>query len=187
LIAWIAVKFIRALHATLRVKHVRVVNIESVPQCIVAFWHSHLLLMLHARYRLPMTVMISRSKDGELIAKAVEYYGADSARGSTTRGGSAALRETLRAAQKGNSIAFTPDGPRGPARIAQEGVVYTAQSTGLAIVPVAFAAKKKSFFAPGTAWSFPCRSRKRSSSMERRSTFRERETSKSGGRKLKGR
>ena len=143
LLAFIGSLFIRALHATLRVRHVRVENLEREPQSIIAFWHAHLLLMLHSRYRRPIDVMISRSKDGEIIARVFDWYGVGSVRGSSSRGGSSALREMIRAARGGKNIVFTPDGPRGPARVAQEGVVYAAQATGLPIVPIAFAAKKK--------------------------------------------
>jgi lysophospholipid acyltransferase (LPLAT)-like uncharacterized protein len=139
-IAWL---FIRALHATLRVRHVNVENIEKTPQYIIAFWHSHLLPMLHSRYRTPITVILSRSKDGEHMARVFDWYGATSARGSSTRGGSAALRQVIRDARAGNNIAVTPDGPKGPPRVLKDGVVYTAQMTGLPIVLSAFAAKKK--------------------------------------------
>jgi lysophospholipid acyltransferase (LPLAT)-like uncharacterized protein len=156
--------FIRALHATLRVRHVNVENLTGTPQYILAFWHAHLLLMLHSRYRRPISVMISRSKDGEYIARVFDWYGVDAARGSSTRGGGAALRELLREARAGKNIVFTPDGPKGPARIVKEGVIYAAQASGLPIVPIAFAAKKKSSCAPGTGWSCRIRSRKRCSS-----------------------
>ena len=139
----IASLFIRALHATLRIRHVRVEHIEKTPQYILAFWHSHLLLMLHSRYRKPISVMISRSKDGEYIARVFDWYGVESARGSSHRGGSAALRELIREARAGKNIVFTPDGPKGPARVLKDGVVYAAQATALPIVPIAFAAKKK--------------------------------------------
>ena len=141
--SFLAALLIRGLHATLRVRHVRLENIENTPQYILAFWHAHLLLMLHSRYRLPISVMISRSKDGEYIARVFDWYGVNSARGSSHRGGSAALRELIREARAGKNIVFTPDGPKGPARIAKDGVVYAAQATGLPIVPIAFAAKKK--------------------------------------------
>ncbi len=172
--------FIRLLHATLRIRHVRVQHIESVPQYILAFWHDHLLLMLHARYRTPISVMISRSKDGEIIARVFDYYGVESARGSSTRGGSGALRELIRVAREGKNIVFTPDGPKGPRRLAKEGVVVAAQATGLPIVPIAFAAKKKSCCAPGTAWSYRTPSRRRSSSTARPSLCRVTATWSSG-------
>lgn len=168
LISLLASLFIHALHATLRVRHVDVEHIERTPQYILAFWHAHLLLMLHSRYRRPISVMISQSKDGEYIARVFDWYGVDSARGSTTRGGGAALRELIRAAREGKNIVFTPDGPKGPARIAQPGVIAAAQATQLPIIPIAFAAKKKSCCARGTAWSSRCRSRRRSFSTDRR-------------------
>jgi len=182
-LSFIAALFIRALHATLRVRHVRVEHIANTPQYILAFWHAHLLLMLHSRYKRPISVMISRSKDGEYIARVFDWYGLDSARGSSTRGGSAALRDLIREARAGKNIVFTPDGPKGPARVLKDGVVYAAQATGLPIVPIAFAAKKKSCCARGTGWSSRIRSRARSSSTARRSPCRVTATSRSGARR----
>jgi len=150
-IAFAAAMFLRLLHATVRLHHVHVDNMESLPQYIVALWHQDLLLSAHSRYRKPITVMISRSRDGELIARAFAWYGVEAARGSATRGGIAALRELIRVAREGKNIVFTPDGPRGPARIVKDGVVGAARATGLPIVPIAFAAKKKSYWAPGIA------------------------------------
>lgn len=180
LLSFVASLFIRALHATMRIRHVGVENLEREPQYIIAFWHAHLMLMLHARYRRPIDVLISRSKDGEIAARVFDWYGVGSARGSSSRGGSQALREMIRVAREGRNIVFTPDGPRGPARVAQEGVVYAAQVTGLPIVPIAFAAKKKSFCAPGTGWSCPGRSRARSFCTVSRSASRAAATSSSG-------
>ncbi len=142
--AFILASFLRLLHATLRVKHEGVEKLHALPQFIIAFWHEHLLLMLHARYRRPIRVLVSRSRDGELIATTFSRYGVDASRGSTTRGATGALRDLIRAARGGSNIVFTPDGPKGPPRIAKDGVVYAAQATGLPIVPIAFAAKKKS-------------------------------------------
>jgi hypothetical protein len=180
LLPFIGSLFIRALHATLRVSHVGVENIANVPQYIIAFWHSHLLMMLHSRYRRPISVLISQSRDGEIIARVFDYYDVESSRGSSTRGGTAALRDLLRAARDGKNIVFTPDGPKGPPRVAKEGVVVAAQATGLPIVPIAFAAKKKSFSDRGTAWSSRCRSHARSLSTAFRSTCRVTVTSRNG-------
>lgn len=172
LVSFLASLVIRTLHATLRVKHVHAENVDRTPQFILAFWHAHLLLMLHSRWRRPITVLISQSKDGEYMARVFDWYGADAARGSSTRGGGAAFRELLRDARAGKNLVFTPDGPRGPARIAKDGVVYAAKMSGLPIVPVAFAAKKKSSSAPGTGWSCRIRSRERSTSTASRCTCR---------------
>ena len=170
-LTFIASLFIRALHATLRVRHVRAENIERLPQYIIAFWHAHLLLMVRCRFRKPISVMISQSKDGELIAGTMRWFGVDAARGSSSRNPIGAMRELIRTARSGANIVFTPDGPRGPSRVASEGVVYAAELTGLPIVPIAFNAKKKSCCARGTASSSRTRSRRRSSCTARPSTL----------------
>jgi lysophospholipid acyltransferase (LPLAT)-like uncharacterized protein len=173
--------FLRALHATLRVRHVNAENLTNTPHHILAFWHRHILMSLHTRWRRPTTAIISRSKDGEIVSGVLRFYGAETARGSSTRGGDTALREILRAIRAGKNIAFTPDGPKGPSQVVKEGVIYVAKVSGLPIVPFAFAAKKKSCCARGIGWSSPCRSRARSLSTERRCSSRATATRKSGG------
>lgn len=170
----------RTLNASLRVRHINPGNLLNVPQHIIVFWHCHLLLMLHTEHRLPATVMISQSKDGEYIASVFAWYGVDSVRGSSTRGGTAALREIIREARAGKNIVFTPDGPKGPARVVKEGVIAAAKATGLPVVPIAFAAKKKSSCGRGTGWSSRFRSHARSSSMASRSSCRVTATWKNG-------
>jgi lysophospholipid acyltransferase (LPLAT)-like uncharacterized protein len=181
ILSFVGAQLIRLLRATLRVRHIRAENIERLPQYVIAFWHDHLLLMLHARYRKPIVVMSSRSRDGDLMVRLYAWYGVQSVRGSSTRGASSALRGMIRAARGGSSIVFTPDGPRGPARVAKDGVVFAARATGLPIVPIAFAAKKKSYCTHGTGWSCRCHSPARSSSMATRSSCRVTATLKSGG------
>src|ERR1043166_1095223 len=182
MLSLVASWLIRGLYATLRVRHVNAENLTEQKQVIIAFWHAHLLLMLHTKWPPKRAVvMISQSKDGEYIARVFDHYGVESARGSSTRGGSAALREMIRDARAGKTIVFTPDGPKGPNRVVKEGMVVAAQATGLPIVPIAFAAKKKSCCAPGTACSCRCRSRRRFSHTASRSSSRVRPTSRSSG------
>ena len=89
-----------------------------------------------------ISVLVSQSRDGELIARTVARLGIDSSRGSSSRGGIAGMRSLLRKAAEGWDIAFTPDGPRGPLREVQPGVILAAASTGLPILPVAIAASR---------------------------------------------
>jgi lysophospholipid acyltransferase (LPLAT)-like uncharacterized protein len=139
----IAYLLVRVLTSTLRVRHVHAEHIDATPQYILTFWHRQLLPLLgRSRWKRPITVMISRSKDGEIIANVLALYGVQSARGSSTRGGSTALRELLREARAGKSIVFAPDGPRGPSGVVKDGVIFAAQASRLPIMPVAFAAKK---------------------------------------------
>ena len=180
LLSFFGYLFLRALHATLRVRHVNAENLERTPRYILAFWHRHILLSLHTKWRKPTMAIISRSKDGEIVSGVLGFYGAETARGSSTRGGDVALREILRAIQAGKNIAFTPDGPKGPSQVVKEGVIYVAKVSGLPIIPFAFAAKKKSCCARGIGWSSRCRSRACSFSTARRCSCRATATRKSG-------
>ncbi|MBW8876781.1 MAG: lysophospholipid acyltransferase family protein [Acidobacteria bacterium] len=146
IVSWLAAWFIRALRATVRLRHhgdERLRQWEQGEQrFILAFWHRHLLLMPYAYRGRRISVLVSQSGDGELIARTVARLGIDSARGSSSRGGIAGLRSLLRQAAEGWDIAFTPDGPKGPASEVQPGVILAAASTGLPIVPVAVAASR---------------------------------------------
>lgn len=137
---------IRGLAATLRKRHHgdegQRRHEAADERFILAFWHRHLLLMPYAYRGRRISVLISQHRDGELIARTVARLGIDSSRGSTTRGGVAGLRELLRKARQGYDLAFTPDGPRGPAGKVQPGVIAAAQVTGFPIQPVALAASR---------------------------------------------
>lgn len=89
-------------------------------------------------------MLISLSKDGEPVAKAIKHLGLEAVRGSSThkrkkrdKGGMKALAEALRILKNGGGICITPDGPRGPAEIAQNGPVVMALRTGAPILPYA--------------------------------------------------
>jgi lysophospholipid acyltransferase (LPLAT)-like uncharacterized protein len=146
IVSFVAAWFIRLLRATVRLRHhgdERLRQWERGEQLfILAFWHRHLLLMPYAYRGRRISVLVSQSGDGELIARTVARLGIDSTRGSSSRGGIAGMRSLLRKAAEGWDIAFTPDGPRGPANEVQPGVILAAASTGLPIVPVAVAASR---------------------------------------------
>lgn len=109
---------------------------------IFAHWHGRLLpLSYHHRGR-GLVPIISKSGDGEYIARIVEHWGYKPVRGSSSRGGSQALRQMLRQARAGHMLVFTPDGPRGPREQVKNGVLITAQLTGLPIVPASSAATR---------------------------------------------
>jgi len=146
LISFLAANLIRGLRATVRLRFhgdERVREWERTgTHFILAFWHRHLLLMPYAYRGERISVLVSQSKDGELIARTVARLGIDSSRGSSSRGGIAGMRSLLRKAAEGWDIAFTPDGPRGPLREVQPGVILAAAATGLPVLPVAIAASR---------------------------------------------
>ncbi len=108
---------------------------------IFAFWHNRLVMMPYLHRRLykktrRIAVLVSQSRDGQIIADIIERFGFKAVRGSTTRGGKAALREMIRTLKSGLDAGFTPDGPRGPRYEAGPGVVVLSHLTGLPIIPI---------------------------------------------------
>jgi hypothetical protein len=146
---------LKALVRTLRIRHVGREALQKHKdgggQYIMAFWHGHLLLMVFAYVGRKLTFLVSWHRDGELVTRVMRYFGMDPTRGSTTRGGLRALHALLKKVKAGYDVAFTPDGPKGPAMKAQLGVVQTARLSGLPIVPFAVAARKKKRLVPGMA------------------------------------
>lgn len=108
---------------------------------VFGIWHGRLLLGAAVYRGCGATVMISRHADGEAIARVVERLGFGTVRGSTTRGGAAALHDLVEILRSGRSGGLTPDGPRGPREVAQAGAVYAASRAGVPLVPVGAAAR----------------------------------------------
>jgi len=132
--------FLRLLYATFRTDppHINArMTLKEFPDgFIIAFWHRVILLATYAGVGSGIRIMISQHKDGEYIAKAVEWIGIKAARGSSTRGYVRAIREVLRENKRGALFGVTPDGPRGPRYQVQPGIIYLARMTGLPILCV---------------------------------------------------
>jgi lysophospholipid acyltransferase (LPLAT)-like uncharacterized protein len=130
----LAALLIRVLGATLRYRDVQAAatpigHTVSGPT-VFAFWHCSMLSCAHRFRNLGIAILISRSFDGELIARTVELLGFFAVRGSSSRGGAAGLRGMQEAYAAGHRCAFTADGPRGPERVAKAGPVQLAELTG---------------------------------------------------------
>ncbi len=98
---------------------------------IYAFWHRAVFPAAWMWRRKGIAVMVSRSFDGEYIARIIEKLGFVAVRGSSSRGGSEALRGMKDELEKGAAVAFTIDGPRGPKYVAKAGPVLLARASGL--------------------------------------------------------
>ena len=107
-------------------------------QYLYAFWHEDMLLPAYHYSCTGAYVLVSEHADGELIAVACRHLGLRLVRGSTTRSGVKALLGMLRRTRDSHLV-VTPDGPRGPRRQVQPGLVFLASRTGKPIVPVGFA------------------------------------------------
>ena len=148
---------IRGVGKTLRIDTVNSAAIEARwrkgEAVIIAFWHGRQLMLPLAYHGRGLSILISRHRDGELIARAMRAFGFSSVRGSTTRGGSSALRALVAEGRRGRDLAVTPDGPKGPRGVVQPGVIQLARLTGLPVFPLAFGASKKKSWIRGTAFS----------------------------------
>ena len=109
---------------------------------IIAFWHNQLLTMplFYFGRRFGLSTLISLSKDGELASRIVRRWGIRTVRGSSHRGGIAALKEMLRLSKDScHHIALTPDGPKGPPFVVKDGPLILAVRSGRSITPLAVA------------------------------------------------
>ncbi|MCC6502962.1 MAG: DUF374 domain-containing protein [Deltaproteobacteria bacterium] len=144
---FLASSIIRGLRLTMRLEFVNCDayrgGASAGRQMIFAFWHGRLLMMPYFYSGKAISILVSQSRDGELIARTVKSFGMDSVRGSTTRGFVSGIKGLMKAAKAGRDIAITPDGPKGPSQKAQMGAVQLARATGLPIVPLTFGASKK--------------------------------------------
>ena len=151
LLPYVGLIFVRILSATYRVRLIGVENEQAILDAggglIYASWHQRFFagITLFAR-RKPIAIMISQSRDGELIARVVGLLGWRPVRGSSSRGGKAALGQLKQLAGSGYRIGHIVDGPKGPPGIVKAGLVTMAQFTGLPIVPTITSAQGKWVF-----------------------------------------
>jgi lysophospholipid acyltransferase (LPLAT)-like uncharacterized protein len=138
-IAALATPMIRALGSTYRWRVDGFPHYESIVasgrQPIFAFWHGRILPATFFWRDRGIVVITSQNFDGEWIAGIIRRFGYGTARGSTSRGGARALVQLRRDLADGRPAAFTIDGPRGPARVAQSGAVFLAGATGHPLLP----------------------------------------------------
>jgi lysophospholipid acyltransferase (LPLAT)-like uncharacterized protein len=129
---------VRALTSTWKWKVSGAEHVDAVTtaghQPILALWHGRILAATPYFQHRGIVAMASENFDGEWIARLLGKFGYGAARGSTSKGGPAALRQLLREV-KAHGVAFTLDGPRGPAEVAQPGAVWLAKATGQPLLP----------------------------------------------------
>lgn len=137
---------VRGLGASLRVREFRAPALDALWSAgrpvIYAVWHGRILMLpyLYGRRR-RVHVLTSRSRDGEILSRFVQGFGAAVVRGSSSRGGTRALLALARLVREDSAeILVVPDGPRGPRHVAQRGAVLLAKVTGAPMVPVGFGA-----------------------------------------------
>ncbi|MCB2190513.1 MAG: lysophospholipid acyltransferase family protein [Deltaproteobacteria bacterium] len=142
LVSQLAARLVRTLFRTCRVKILRNDLAEKYfskgRSAIGVTWHRGAIFSLYFFGKQHPAVMISRSKDGEYLARYLSIMGGVPVRGSSSRGGIAALKEMADYLQGGATryAATVADGPRGPRYKAKKGMIVLASQTGLPLLPL---------------------------------------------------
>ena len=140
LAAWMIYALIRSVAATIRFEwrdHSGLLPGDRTKTVIFCTWHNRLALApisyhKYVKHNVPsrnLAAMVSASRDGGMLARVLEHFGMQPVRGSSSRRGPQALLELTNWAERGHDLAITPDGPRGPCYVIQDGVTALAQLT----------------------------------------------------------
>lgn len=126
--------------------HIEEVNNPNISPCIYAMWHANQFLIHGIKDKAHLSVLISNSMDGEIIARTVEKWGFKVVRGSSHKKG--AVTSTMQMIERlkaGECVAIMVDGPSGPLHKVKNGVIKVAQMTGAPIVPAHWYSPQKTF------------------------------------------
>ncbi|MGH9366638.1 MAG: lysophospholipid acyltransferase family protein [Thermoanaerobaculia bacterium] len=145
-LAGIAIALLRSTLSIERLHFERYLELRArgVP-ILFCLWHGRMFLPIQVHRDQGIVTMASQSEDGEIIARWLERNGYAVVRGSTSRGGGEALRRMVRQVRSGRHAALTVDGPKGPPRIVQPGVLQLARLTGAWILPITYSCARPRF------------------------------------------
>ncbi len=110
---------------------------------ILAFWHGTMLLPWYLHGNPNFAALISKSKDGDLLAKILKHWNYKVVRGSSSTGGDIALAIMIDFAKNDYSVTITPDGPRGPVHKFKAGAVITAKKSEVPLILAGVGYQKK--------------------------------------------
>jgi len=131
-------------------------GVSGMPrQYIAAIWHSRILIFSHLYKGWRVSILVSRSEDGEIIARILQQQGFDTVRGSTNKKGRQALTLLIRRIREGGSAVIIPDGPQGPRFRVQPGIILLAQKTGVPIYPMSYSARHAKIFSSWDRFMLP--------------------------------
>ena len=150
IVCWIGAKYIKFVSFTTKWSFINKKYVENLwkknEAFILCFWHGRLLMMpLSWNKKKKINVLISAHPDGQLLSKTVEHFDIKTIIGSSSKGGSEAVRNIIKSLKSGISIGMTPDGPRGPRMKINSAIIKIASLTGSKIVPLAYSVKRKFF------------------------------------------
>jgi lysophospholipid acyltransferase (LPLAT)-like uncharacterized protein len=140
---WLTTRGVKGLVRTLRTEYrpagpvlAPVTAIEPPLRVAYALWHENLIMPSVFFGHPDIAVLISKHADGQLLGSLIENMGMGMVLGSTNRGGVEAVRQIVTGKAGRKHLVVTPDGPRGPRRVVQAGIIYVASRTGMPVIPV---------------------------------------------------
>ncbi len=122
---------------------------------LFALWHGDYFPIFHYARQSRLYIVVSRSPDGEILARIVEAAGYRTVRGSTSRGATRAMIDLARVVKGGADAAIAVDGPKGPAFVVKAGIVLLAKMTGCPIVPLGAALSRYKQFSSWDRFRLP--------------------------------
>jgi lysophospholipid acyltransferase (LPLAT)-like uncharacterized protein len=137
--------FLRLLSWTWRLRYHERAHYDDARRAgglVLAMWHGEFLVPLVEHGADPLHAIISQSNDGELITRIGEGFGLTGIRGSSSRGGAAALAAMVQGLREGQTVAVTVDGPRGPRFSVAPGAALASRRAGVPIIPIRIAARR---------------------------------------------
>jgi lysophospholipid acyltransferase (LPLAT)-like uncharacterized protein len=139
LLPWLYRSVATAILATCRVVFLGRERVEALERSgrtwVFVAWHETTAASVALERGRCLAMMASDSRDGEYIARGIELLGNIPVRGSSSKGGAKAVKAMTKWLRSGHSAAVTPDGPRGPRRVAQPGVLWIGALSGAPLVP----------------------------------------------------
>ncbi len=122
---------------------------------LFALWHGDYFPIFHYARRSRLYIVVSRSPDGEILARVLKAAGYRTVRGSTSRGATRAMIDLARVVKDGADAAIAVDGPKGPRDVAKPGIVLLAKLTGCPIVPLGAALSRFKQFSSWDRFRLP--------------------------------
>lgn len=142
----LAARFLRGLSRLVRTRMVGEEQIQSLGQVNFAHWHGDDLALLPWFGTLKATLLVSHSRDGEMLARGARFLGYHVVRGSSSRGAVGGMMALIKASRQGFHAAVTVDGPQGPRHVCKPGIVRLTQKTGVPLLPVGVAVSRAYVF-----------------------------------------
>ncbi|MDR0882949.1 MAG: DUF374 domain-containing protein [Candidatus Adiutrix sp.] len=132
-------RLLKLIFRGVRLRIVGEPDLAEVGPIILAHWHADDLCLLPTLPHLRADILVSQSRDGAMLGRALAVLGHQARRGSSSRGGAAGLLALKHSLESGHNVAFAADGPRGPRLVAKPGAFYLAAKTGRPLAPLGVA------------------------------------------------